>query len=143
MLEKENFASLIVQARDLTRLRNALASAIFVQAANNWALNRGVGPVPVAQRYQEITAEEAAMGLIVTDLDGLVSDLDPRSLLPKFATDDNPVGGRVGGPIKGQPGKFYLQSGSRAMHGDKDLAGGAEYEFRAPFFGLGGYWVKL
>lgn len=141
MFEEENYAALVASAKVLENTRNRLLADVFIQAAKNWAL-RADGPPPVAPRKQIITADRATMDLIVTTTDEPVSSLDPQSLVSTYGTDAGAVGGRVGGPIPGLPGRFYLASSAGASHGDIEGVNGRTFRFVTPMFGLGGYWVE-
>ncbi len=145
MYEEENYAALVLSAKAATEQRNRLAADTFEQAAQNWARNvQQTGqrtPPPVAPNATELRAVRETMDYEMETLPVKVSDLNPESLLPKFATDINAIGGRIGGPIPNTTGIYYAASGAACSPGDAEIHNGITYEFRAPFFGLGGYWV--
>ena len=89
----------------------------------------------------EVRAVRESMDYAIDTLPVKVSDLNPESLLPKFATDINAIGGRIGGPIPNTRGMFYAASDAKCSPGDTEIINGVTYEFRAPFFGLGGFWA--
>lgn len=135
-------ASFAAQGKAMAEHANEAAAGDYVLACQNWAANRGAGAKPEASlAIEAVIAFEPEFSLTFRDTGVPVSSVKPESFLPVYATDKDALGGRVGGPILGQPGKFYLQSGSRAMHGETETVGANQFEFRAPFFGLGGYWV--
>jgi hypothetical protein len=60
-----------------------------------------------------------------------VSTLDPKTLLPTHGTDENAIGGPVGGPIPGQPGRFYAASDATPYLGQVFRSKGKTYVFSA------------
>lgn len=85
---------------------------------------------------------EGFFSLNLVDAGYPVSTIKPESFLPTFPTDEGAIGGPVGGPIPGQTGKWYRASSSTDTK-PYSAPDGRKFEFRAPFFGIGGYWVQV
>ena len=142
MYDEEVKATFAAQARAMAAQINSLAAQNYIQACQNWAIRASEPPplAPFAVRAEVSFVPEFALKLVATTEP--VSDIKPESFLPKFATDSDAVGGPVGGPIPGAPGKFYASSGTNPQPGDDYRAGGAVYVYKRPT-PFGGFWVKL
>lgn len=145
MYQEEAYAALVIAAKTSTEQRNRLVADLFERDAENWARNvqqTGVRtPAPVAPNAIQIRAVRDTLSYEIDELPAKVSDKNPESLLPKFATDAGAIGGRVGGPIPGTKGVYYEASGASSTPGDTETVNGVTYVFRAPMFGVGGFWV--
>jgi hypothetical protein len=142
MFDAEIKATFAAQGRAMAAQINALAAQNYIQACQNWALQAvGLPPLaPFAVSAQVSFAPEFALKLTPTQEP--VSDIKPESFLPKNATDTDAVGGPVGGPIPGAPGKFYAVATTNPQPGDDYKTNGALYVYKRPT-PFGGYWVQL
>ena len=125
--------------------KNSEAESEYLTAARNWALNYGrlpaSAPPPVPPKVVEFVVEDG--GIVATEKEVPVSNVKPESFLPTYATDLNAVSGEIGGPIPGQPDKFYATSGSNPNPGTVLAVGGANYVYQRPPRSFGGFWLKL
>ena len=124
--------------------KNSEAEAEYLNAARNWALNMGRGlvqpPPPVPPKVVEFVVEDG--GIVASEKNVPVSNVKPESFLPTYGTDTGAVNDAIGGPIPGQPGKFYQTAGSNPIPGTVVSAGGANYVYQRPT-PFGGFWLKL
>lgn len=124
--------------------KNSEAEAEYLNAARHWALNQGRGgeqaPPPVPPKVVEFVVD--GFSIVASEKNVPVSNVKPESFLPTYATDLNAVNDAIGGPIPGQPGKFYQTSGSNPIPGTVVSAGGANYVYQRPT-PFGGFWLKL
>lgn len=142
MFENEVKISFQANAKSMEDKANGDILAQYIRDCQGWAGGNGLAK-PVAPNAIKIKVEfEPKFSLEVIDLGKPISNIKPESFLPTFVTDQQAIGGRIGGPILNQPGRFYLASNAKAMHGDEETINGVKYVFAAPFFGLGGSWVK-
>ncbi|CAB4166758.1 hypothetical protein UFOVP836_55 [uncultured Caudovirales phage] len=142
MFDEEIKATFAAQARAMAAQINTLAAQNYIQACQNWAL-QGAGLPPLAAfsvAAQVSFVPEFSLKLSPTQEP--VSEIKPESFLPKFATDTDAVGGPVGGPIPGAPGKFYAVATSSPQPGDDYRAAGSVYIYKKPT-PFAGFWVKL
>jgi hypothetical protein len=142
MFDEEIKATFAAQGRAMAAQINTLAAQNYIQACQNWAL-LAQGPPPVAPF--SVSAKVSfvpSFALHLLPTTDPVSDIKPESFLPKFATDTDAIGGPVGGPIPGAPGKFYAAAGTLPQPGDDYRTGGAVYVYKRPT-PFGGYWVAL
>ena len=148
MFEQQIYESLLVLAKTLQDQINTEAAKAFIGKAQDWATNAAInpstaGPPPIAPLGVTYTAVRETGDLKAGTTGAPVSALDPRSLLPVYGTDKDAVGGPIGGPIPGSPGKFYVNSSSHPTEGEELTVSGSKYRFQRGFFGLSQYWVKL
>jgi hypothetical protein len=142
MFDAEIKATFAAQARLMAAQINTLASQNYIQACQNWAL-LALGPPPVAPlAVASEVAFEPEFSLKLNATPDPVSDIKPESFLPKYTTDTDAVGGPVGGPIPGAPGKFYAVATTNPQPGDDYRTGGSVYVYKKPT-PFGGYWVSL
>lgn len=115
----------------------------YLTAARNWALNKAQGvnaPMPEIPQAIRFTAKDGGITAAYTGVP--VSQIQPTAFLPTYKTDIGAVGGAIGGPIQGQPGKFYAASGSNPQAGDVVKVDGSTYVYKRPT-PFGGYWEKV
>lgn len=114
----------------------------YLTAARNWALNPDspYPAVPFITDVQLTGDNPVTFTLVPTDIP--ISTIKPEDFLPKYKTDDNAVGGPVGGPIPDQPGRFYLAANASAYIGQIARVGGSVYVCQAngPF---SRFWQKI
>lgn len=141
--ENDMRASFAAQGREMADQWNRLAAADYLRSCQDWAI-RGIGPAPVAPFATEAVIEfEPGFFLRLRPTDRLVSDVKPESFLPVYGTDTDAIGGPIGGPIPGAPGKFYAISSANPQAGDTYLAPGDRkfvYKRPTPF---GGFWEAI
>lgn len=139
MFDEEIRASFAAQAKSFAEQANRVALAKYLRACENWSVQvvRGAAPVvPTA-----ITANvryEPTFGIEFVDTGIALSAIKPESFLPTYGTDLDAVGGPVGGPIPGSPGKWYAVATAAPNAGD--IYEGYRYVRPTPF---GGYWERL
>ena len=124
---KETFIS---QGMTIAAKLNQDAAERFLAACRDWALNgaRGNGPTPEKAVEAQFDFEGGWDMRIVT-IDRPVSTIDPSSFAATFGTDNNAVGGPVGGPIPGQPGRFYAASNAAPWDGQEFVTKGKTYRY--------------
>jgi hypothetical protein len=85
---------------------------------------------------------EGNFELKIVPTDRPVSLVNPKDFLPKYGTDDNAVGGEVGGSIPGQPRRFYAAANANPWIGKLAQVGGRRFVFTAttPF---NRFWEEL
>ena len=142
MFDNEVKASFQAQAKSMEDRANSEALNLYIESCKQWAGGNGLAK-PVPANAIKIKVEfEPKFNLEVVDLGKAISNIKPESFLPTFVTDQQAIGGRVGSLIPGHTNRYYLASNSKATHGEEEPVAGVKYIFNAPFFGLGGYWVK-
>jgi hypothetical protein len=125
-------ASFIVQGHSMAKQINGENEKQFLEAAKNWALNGGGPDEPKPAEAVEAQFDFEGMWRMTLEPTGLpVSTLDPKTLLPTYGTDENAIGGPVGGPIPGQPGRFYAASNATPWLGQTVTIAGKRYVYTA------------
>lgn len=143
MFEEEVKATFAAHCRAMAAQINRLKVQNYIQACQNWALLPDAAPPPLVPYNVEAVIEfDPGFALTIKPTNTPVSDIKPESFLPKFATDADAIGGPVGGPIPGAPGKFYAASGTNPQPGDDYRAAGSVFVYKRPT-PFGGFWVKL
>lgn len=125
---------------------NALAASAFLGKAQQWALQQKVdlGPPPVAPFRKLFTLDEETFQIVESfSTTERVSDVDPKMFLPKYGTNVDAIGGPVGGPIKGAPGKFHIAAGAFPNSGDKYTAADGRQFVHVRSNQLVGYWEEI
>lgn len=125
-------ASFIAQGHAMANRFNTENEKQFLEAAKNWALNGGGENQP--RPAEAIEAQFDFEGLWKMTLEPAgrpVSTLDPKTLLPTHGTDENAIGGPVGGPIPDQPGRYYAASDATPYLGQVFRSKGKTYVFSA------------
>ncbi len=113
-------ARAIEQATVLTQNINRELTKAYLIACANWAENqtpRAASAPPVVPMIQKFILDDVKLSFEIVPTDQPVSNVKPEDLLPKFPTDADGVGGPVGGPIPGQPDKFYMKSDANVWAG--------------------------
>lgn len=132
MVLDEVKASFIACGHAMANHLNTENEKQFLEAAKNWALNGGGENQP--RPAEAIEAQFDFDGLWKMTLEPAgrpVSTLDPKTLLPTHGTDENAIGGPVGGPIPGQPGRFYAASNATPWLGQIVIIDGKRYLYTA------------
>lgn len=143
MFDEEIKASFSAQGRQIAAQINTLAADTYIQACRNWALNGAKEPPPIVPfAVLPLIEFEPVFSLRLIQGEEAVSAIAPESFLPKFQTDTDAIGGPVGGPIPGAPGKFYATATANPQPGDDYRALGSVYIYKRPT-PFGGFWVKL
>jgi hypothetical protein len=125
-------ASFIAQGHAMANHFNTENEKQFLEAAKNWALNGGGENQP--RPAEAIEAQFDFEGLWKMTLEPAgrpVSTLDPKTLLLAHGTDENAIGGPVGGPIPDQPGRYYAASDATPYLGQVFRSKGKTYVFSA------------
>jgi len=131
MFSDEVKASFIAQGRGMAAHINQTAAEQYLVACRNWAANHGKGPEPKpALAVEAIFDFTANWSMRLKPTHYAVSDLLPSTLLPKAPTDVNAIGYPVGGPIPGQPGRWYDWSTAGSSVGQKATVNGKQYEYQ-------------
>lgn len=125
-----------------TTLRND-----YLQAAMNWADTKTQGesgPPPVAPLGIDviISVDGDVVNFKLIEAAKPVSNIKPESFLPTHATDTAAVGGPVGGPITGEPGRFYINSGANVYAGQVYTQNGNVYVVQQPT-PFQKFWLKV
>lgn len=142
MFEAQILASLKSSAKVLEDTYNRNLESGFLVTARNWAQAVQPGEVPVAPFAQSVTVNEETMGLVVIQTATRVSDLDPRTLLPKYGTDVQGSNSPVGTPIPGSTGRFHQASWANPQHGDLYPPDAPKFKYEKPY-PFGGYWEAI
>ena len=124
--------SFIAQGHAIAAEINQDAVEQFLGACRNWAANGGEDGEPkpdMAVEAQFVFEPEWSMRLVPTDRP--VSSIEPKSFLQTFGTDKDAIGGPVGGPIPGQPGRYYAASDSTPYLGQVYRTKGKTFAFTA------------
>lgn len=132
MFFEEVKQTFIAQGMAIAAKLNQDAAERFLGACRNWAANGGRDgePKPDLAMEAEFSFEgNWEMRIVATDR--FVSTIDPKSFLQTFGTDKDAIGGPVGGPIPGQPGRFYAASDATPYLGQVHRAKGKTYVFTA------------
>lgn len=143
MFDAEIRATFAAQGRRMAEQLNTVAREQYLGACRNWAANGGKSekPKPAAAVVSEVQFEPI-FTLQMLPTSHPVTTIEPEAFLPKYPTDTDAVGGPVGGPIPGAPGRFYATSGANPNAGDVHVAGDDRYVYQRPT-PFGGFWVKL
>lgn len=113
MFIQEIKASMIAQGNTIAQQFNAEAERTYLQACQDWARNGGQGGEPKpGLAVEPVFNFDGVFEFKLAATTRPVSNIDPKTFLPKFGTDEDAVGGEVGGPIPGKPGRFYVASGA-------------------------------
>lgn len=132
MFLEEVRASFIAQGHAMANHFNAENEKQFLEAAKNWAINGGgENPPKPAEAVEAQFDFEGLWSMTLKPAGHLVSTLDPKTLLPSHGTDENAIGGPVGGPIPGQPGRFYAASNATPWLGQTVTIDGKRYLYTA------------
>jgi hypothetical protein len=132
MFFEEVKQSFVAQGHAIAAKLNQDAVERFLGACRNWAANGGKDGEPkpdLAVEAQFSFDPEWSMRIAPTDRP--VSSIDPRSFLQTYGTDKDAIGGPVGGPIPGQPGRFYAASDATPYLGQVHRSKGKTYVFTA------------
>ena len=125
-------ATFLAQGHAVAKQVNTLHEKQFLEAAKNWALNGGGPDEPKPAEAVEAQFDfEGLWSMTLKPAGRPVSTVDPKSLLPVHGTDENAVGGPVGGPIPGQPGRFYAASNAAPWLGQTVTIDGKRYRYTA------------
>lgn len=122
----------IAQGMAIAAKLNQDAAARFVAACRNWAANGGKDGEPKPDLAVEAEFDfEGNWQMRIVPTDRPVSSIDPKSFLQAFGTDKDAIGGPVGGPIPGQPGRYYAASNATPWLGQVYRAKGKTYVYSA------------
>lgn len=124
--------SFMAQGAAIAAKINLQAEHDYLQACRNWAANGAKDGEPkpdLAVEAQFSFEPEWFMRIVATDRP--VSSIDPKSFLQAYGTDKDAIGGPVGGPIPGQPGRFYAASNATPWLGQVYRAKGKTYVYAA------------
>lgn len=132
MFFEEVKAAFIAQGHQMAAHINQTAAEQYLGACRNWAANGGKDGEPKAAAAVEAQfAFDPTWEMRIVQTDRLVSSIDPKSFLQAYGTDKDAIGGPVGGPIPGQPGRFYAASNATPWLGQVYRAKGKTYVFTA------------
>ena len=132
MFFEEVKASFMAQGVAIADKMNQDAAARFLGACRNWAANGGRDGEPkpdVAVEAQFSFEPQWSFMLVPTDRP--VSTIDPKTFLLTHGTDQDAIGGPVGGPIPDQPGRYYAASNATPYLGQVYRSKGKAYVFSA------------
>ena len=130
---KESF---IEQGMSIAAKLNQDAAARFVAACRDWAANGAKDGEPKPDLAVEAEFDfENNWQMRIVPTDWFVSTIDPKSFIATYGTDKDAIGGPVGGPIPGQPGRYYAASNATPWLGQVYRAKGKTYGFfaKTPF----------
>ena len=124
--------SFMAQGAAIAAKINLQAEHDYLQACRNWAANGGKDGEPKAATAVEAQfAFDPTWEMRIVQTDRLVSSIDPKSFATTYGTDKDAIGGPVGGPIPGQPGRYYAASDSTPYLGQVYRGKGKTYVFTA------------
>lgn len=131
MFFEEVKAAFIAQGHQMAAHINQTAAEQYLGACRNWAANHGQGPEPKPALAVEAVFDFSGLWVVSMKQTGYaVSDVSASSFLPKAPSDVNAIGYPVGGPIRGQPGRFYDFSTAGSSVGQKATVNGKNYEYQ-------------
>ena len=111
---------------------NQDAAARFLGACRNWAANGGRDGEPKPDVAVEAQFSfEPQWSLMLVPTDHPVSTIDPKTFLLTHGTDQDAIGGPVGGPIPDQPGRYYAASDATPYLGQVYRSKGKTFVFSA------------
>jgi hypothetical protein len=126
---KESF---IAQGMAIAAKLNQDAAARFVAACRDWAANGAKDGEPKPDLAVEAEFDfEGNWQMRIVPTDRFVSTIDPKSFIASYGTDKDAIGGPVGGPIPGQPGRYYAASNATPWLGQVYRAKGKTYAYYA------------
>jgi hypothetical protein len=135
-------SNFIAQGQQMAAQLNNESEREYLQALANWARNP-VGKEPQSPMAVEAVFDfEDGFGMKIKATERPVSKVEAKSFLPKYQTDTDAVGGKVGGPIPGKPGRFYLSASADAFVGELAQVDGRKfiYSGTSPF---DKFWVEV
>lgn len=136
MFEEFNRANAEIQAKFFGDLANEEAAGRFEKDLRGWlhdtqikqAAGLATNPMPVAPLKIEYYLDPApSTNVRVRTLPVPVSNLTLADIMPRYGTDANAVGNGIGGPIPGEPNKFYMASDDKRAVGLPVVVGGSTY----------------
>lgn len=132
MFFEEVKQTFIAQGHAIAAKINQDAVERFLGACRNWAANGAKDGEPKPDLAVEAEFDfEGNWQMRIVPTDRPVSSIDPKSFLQAFGTDKDAIGGPVGGPIPGQPGRYYAASNATPWLGQVHRAKGKTYVFTA------------
>lgn len=124
--------SFMAQGAAIAAKINLQAEHDYLQACRNWAANGGKDGEPKAAAAVEAQfAFNPTWEMRIVQTDRLVSNVPAESFRSTYETDKDAIGGPVGGPIPGQPGRFYAASNATPWLGQVYRVKGKTYVFSA------------
>ena len=132
MFFEEVKASFMAQGVAIADKMNQDAAARFLGACRNWAANGGRDGEPKPDVAVEAQFSfEPQWSLMLVPTDHPVSTIDPKTFLLTHGTDQDAIGGPVGGPIPDQPGRYYAASDATPYLGQVYRSKGKTFVFSA------------
>lgn len=126
---KESF---IEQGMSIAAKLNQGAAERFIAACRNWAANGAKDGEPKPDLAVEAEFDfEGNWQMRIVPTNRPVSTVDPKSFVAMYGTDKDAIGGPVGGPIPGQPGRYYAASNATPWIGQVYRSKGKTYVFSA------------
>lgn len=124
--------SFMAQGAAIAAKINLQAEHEYLQACRNWAANGAKDGEPKPDVAVEAEFDfEGNWQMRIVPTDRFVSTIDPKSFATTYGTDKDAIGGPVGGPIPGQPGRYYAASSATPWLGQVYRAKGKTYVFSA------------
>ena len=124
--------SFMAQGAAIAAKINLQAEHDYLQACRNWAANGAKDGEPKPDVAVEAEFDfEGNWQMRIVPTDRFVSTIDPKSFATTYGTDKDAIGGPVGGPIPGQPGRFYAASNATPWLGQVYRAKGKAYVYAA------------
>lgn len=136
-------ADFIANGVRMAQQMNQTAEQRFLDAAREWARNGGNSGEPRPdEAVQAVFSFDDFFSMKISGTGRPVSTIDPKSFLSAHKTDENAVGGPVGGPIPNKPGKYYAHSTASPWLGQEVKIGQRLFRFASTNF-MDKYWEEI
>jgi hypothetical protein len=125
-------ASFIANGIQIANQINQENEGEYLRQIQNWVKGGGKDGEPKPDVAVEAQFNfDGNFELKIVPTDRPVSLVNPKDFLPKYGTDESAVGGEVGGPIPGQPKRFYAAANASPWLGKMVRIGDRRFIFTA------------